>query len=207
MYFVKTPEIIRYYYKDVIWKIPDEEKSIFLTFDDGPDERTTNSILKILDQYNVKVTFFCVGKKAKENLKIIEKIGGNGHTIGNHSYSHVNGWRVKTDEYLKDIDKCNEVLHSKLFRPPYGKISRQQIKVIKNQYDIVLWSVLPGDFDKNVSKEKCLLRSINNTTSGTIIVFHDNINTIDKVIYCLPKYLEHFTKSGFKFKPLSDHLF
>ena len=207
MYFVKTPKIISYYYKDLIWKIPEKENKIYLTFDDGPGKRTTSSILDILDQYNAKATFFCIGNKAKENSKIIDQIREKGHAIGNHSHSHLNGNKTSAEEFFADIEKCNEVLQSNLFRPPYGKITRQQIKKLKNQYKIILWSLLPGDFDKNTSKEKCLRRSIKNTTKGTIIVFHDNLKTIDKIIYTLPKYLEHFSKSGFIFEPLGDHLF
>jgi len=207
MYFVKTPKIIRYYYKDLIWKVPEEEKRIYLTFDDGPDKRTTNSILDILDQYNAKATFFCVGKKVMEVPEITNQIEKKGNTIGNHSFNHLNGWKTSTEEYLLDIEKSNKVMQSNLFRPPYGRITRQQIKILRDQYNIILWSVLPGDFDSKTSREKCLSRSINNTTRGTIIVFHDNIKAIDKVIYSLPRYLEHFTKLGFKFEPLSDLLF
>lgn len=206
MYFVKTPGIAHIFYRDLVWSIPGNEQKIYLTFDDGPDNSTTPRILDILNEHEINATFFCVGDKAKKHNKIIERIIAQRHSIGNHSYSHLKGTKVKTEDFIQDVEKCNEVIHSKLFRPPYGKLTRQQTRLLKEKYKIVMWSVLPGDFDDKVSKESCLIRSIKNTTKGTIIVFHDNLKTIDKVTYVLPKYIEHFKNLGFTFEPLEENL-
>ncbi|OQX72251.1 MAG: hypothetical protein B6D61_14420 [Bacteroidetes bacterium 4484_249] len=203
MYFVKTLKIVSLIYRSLIWEIPEKEKIIYLTFDDGPEEKFTPEILQILDRYKAKATFFCVGENSKKNPGIIQQIIKAGHAVGNHSYSHLKGNRTNTEEFINDIKKCNDILKTKLFRPPYGKISRRQIKRLKEDYNIIMWSVIPGDFDDKVSKELLLKRSIKYTKQGTIIVFHDNIKTKEKVLYALPKFLEHFINMGYNFEKIN----
>ena len=206
MYFVKTPHIITLIYKSLIWKIPGKEKVIYLTFDDGPDKNVTPQILEILKKYNAKATFFCIGKKAEGNPEIIQQIISSGHAIGNHSYDHIKSRFAKSADFINNIEKCNTFLGSKLLRPPYGRISFKQIRSLKNKYKIILWSVMPGDFDKKVTKERCLARSLKHTKSGTIIVYHDNLIAKRKVLYVLPEYLEPFTKKGFVFKAINAEM-
>jgi len=206
MYFVKTPLIVKLLYQNRTWMIRNTDKKIFITFDDGPEPEVTPFILEILNRYNAKATFFCLGKKVLRNQTLVEKIRENSHTIGNHSFHHSAGNKISVFEFIQEIEKCNALIHSKYYRPPYGKINRRQIRAIKEQYKIILWDVLPGDFDHRISKEKCLSRSINNTKSGSIIVFHDNLKSKEKVLYVLPHYLEHFSKLGYTFEALSEDL-
>lgn len=191
----------------MVWEIPTHDKSIYLTFDDGPENISTPIILSILKKHNAKATFFCTGEKAQGNLKLLKQISDEGHTIGNHSYSHQKRGSKSTDVFIQDINKCKEIIDSVFFRPPYGKITRQQIKALKEDFKIIMWSVIPGDFDSKVSKDLLLKRSIRYTKPGSIIVFHDNSKTIDKVEYALPRFLEYFTTRGFTFKVLSESLF
>lgn len=207
MYFVKTPYIFPLFYHNIIWKMPGRDKVIYITFDDGPDKNVTLQILDILNKFGAKATFFCIGKKAEENPDIINKIISSGHTTGNHSYDHRKVRYNKSKDFIYNIEMCNKVLRSKLLRPPYGRISFRQIRLLRNRYKIILWSLLPGDFDKRVSKEICLTRSIKHTKSGTIIVFHDNLIAKDKVLYVLPKYIKHFTNKGFIFKAIDAAMF
>lgn len=207
MYFVKTPGIIKIFYQNVIWDIKGKGKTIYLTFDDGPDTDVTPDVLEILQKFDAKATFFCVGKKAVKHPELLEKIKEMGHSIGNHSYSHIHGNCVSDEVFYDDIEKCDMVLNSRLFRPPYGKITRTQIEKLRAKYYLILWSVLPGDFDKKVTKEKCLARSVKHTKSGSIIVFHNNLKAKEKVLHVLPEYLEHFSKIGYTFEALSKELF
>ena len=207
MYFVKTPGIIKIFYQNVIFDIKGKEKTIYLTFDDGPDIDVTPDVLEILQKFNAKATFFCVGNKAVNHPELLEKIREMGHSIGNHSYSHIRGNYVKANVFYDDIEKCDMIINSKLFRPPYGKITRNQIEKLRSKYYIILWSVIPGDFDNKVSKEKCLDRSVKYTKGGSIIVFHNNLKAKEKVLYVLPQYLEHFSKLGYTFEALSEQLF
>ena len=213
MYFVKTPKFIQSFFKDYIWFINTNKKEIYLTFDDGPTPKVTDFVLRTLKNSNAKATFFCIGKNIEKHPEIFKKIIADGHTIGNHTHNHLNGWKTSLDVYIKNIEKCNLSINtqnakpqnqnSKLFRPAYGKIKKSQAIKLKSQgYDIVMWSVLSGDFDVKLSKEKCLNNVINNTEKGSIIVFHDSEKAFEKLQYVLPKVLAHFTNAGYIFKSL-----
>ena len=131
--FVKVPKILQNFFPKIVWRHKTHEKKIWLTFDDGPDEKTTNLILEILKKLNIKATFFLIGKKIRENPELFQEIIKQGHVVANHSYSHRNGWLVSTKSYLQDIEKCQKFMpKNSLFRPPYGKISRKQLKELKN---------------------------------------------------------------------------
>lgn len=202
MYFVKSPKIFDFIYPDLIWRIHTKEKKLYLTFDDGPDKNVTPELLKILNQFNAKATFFCVGKKVEKSSVLLNKIIKEGHSIGNHSYHHLKGKKVATNVFLDDVNLCSTLIPTNLFRPPFGSIKQSQIKLLKDQFKIFMWTVMPGDFDKNISKEKCLNRAIKHTKKGTIIVFHDNNEAKDKVFYTIPRYIEYFQKLGYTFEAL-----
>ena len=203
MYFVHPPYFVRKFYnKKLIWNIPVKEKKIFLTFDDGPVPGFTSEILNILNQFNAKATFFCVGENIKNHKKEFEKILKNGNLIGNHTFNHLNGRKTKFEEYISNISKSNDLYETKLFRPPYGRITFKQINEVSKNYKIIMWTVLTGDFDKNVSKEKCLKNAIKYTRKGSIIVFHDNKKTKEKVLFALPRFLEYFSKKDFTFETI-----
>ena len=202
MYFVKSPKMFDLLYPDLIWRIRSTEKKLYLTFDDGPDKTLTPELLTILDHFKAKATFFCVGKKIEKFPELLEQIIGAGHSIGNHTYHHIKGGNVETDTFIEDVSACNKLLQSNLFRPPFGSIKRGQIKQLKDQYKIYMWTVMPGDFDQHISKEKCFNRSIRYTKKGTIIVFHDNVKSKEKVLYTIPRYIEHFQKLGYTFETL-----
>lgn len=202
MYFVRSPKIFDLIYPDLVWRIQSIDKKLYLTFDDGPDPSVTPELLNILHQFEAKATFFCTGSKADENPALIEQMKDAGHSIGNHSFYHLRGKKVSTASYIEDISRCNKILGTKLFRPPFGSIKQSQIKQLKDQYKIYMWTLLPGDFDQSVTKEKCLSRSIKYTKNGTIIVYHDSKKTQEKVLYAVPKYIEHFQKLGYTFEAL-----
>ena len=188
-----------------------KKKNIYLTFDDGPTPKVTDWVLDTLSHYKAKATFFCIGKNIKNNSDIFKRIINNGHAIGNHTYEHINGWNVSNDEYLRSVIKTEEIIqkseikfqNSKLFRPPYGKIKRSQTKrLIKNNYNIIMWSVLSADFDKNIDEIICLQNVIKNVKNGSIVVFHDSVKAFDKLQVVLPKVLEHFNEKGYSFKSI-----
>ncbi|RLD59872.1 MAG: polysaccharide deacetylase family protein [Bacteroidetes bacterium] len=202
MYFVKTPKIFQLFFKNYIWQIPGHKKSIYLTFDDGPHKETTPLVLNILEKYNAKATFFVLGKNAIKHPELIEGIRSRGHGIGNHGYSHKNGWGQGEEEFIQDVEKCNKILNTALFRPPFGKLTKKQTAKLKEKYKLVFWTVMPGDFDTAITKQRCLARSIKNTHKGTIIVFHENEKAKENMLYTLPLFLKHFSGKGFVFKPI-----
>lgn len=201
-FLVRPPQFLRNIYKDACWRMNENEKVIYLTFDDGPIPELTPWVLEILNKYQVKATFFCVGENISKNPDIYQQIINNGNQVGNHTYNHIKGWKTKTDDYLKNVELCQKLTKTNLFRPPYGRITKNQIKSLKNSYKIILWDVLSYDYDKYTTPKKCLDNCIKYTRNGSIIVFHDNIKAKDSLKYALPLYIEHFLKLNYKFATL-----
>ena len=202
MYLAKTPSIIKPIFKDLTWKIKTNKKEIFITFDDGPEPEVTPQVLSVLEQYSAKATFFCIGENIKKHPEIFRRVLAGGHSVGNHTENHLNGWKTDTFPYLKNVAKCQRRHQFSLYRPPYGKISKQQSNALKNRFKIIMWDVLSGDFDPKITKEKCLENVLGNSEEGSIIVFHDSQKAKEKMLYTLPKFLEQYTKKGFEFKAL-----
>lgn len=205
--FAKTPRLLRQLYPDCIWRMPAGEKKLYLTFDDGPLPDVTPFVLEELKKWNARATFFCIGKNAESNPEILKQTLNGGHTIGNHTFNHLNGWKVTNDAYYRDVEECNMLLRSKgvatqLYRPPYGKLKPTQYRKLKSGYRIVMWDVLSFDFDLNVSKEAVLKNVLKHTRDGSIIVMHDSLKAKPKVEYTLPRLLEYFHEAGFTFEAL-----
>jgi peptidoglycan/xylan/chitin deacetylase (PgdA/CDA1 family) len=206
-YFVKSPFWIKKFYPDLFWEIPTQQKTIYLTFDDGPHPIITMKVLDLLKIYKAKATFFCIGNNVVKYPEVYKRIIEEGHAVGNHTFNHLNGWKTADDLYLNDINKAMEYIDSNLFRPPYGRISRFQIQQLlkpKYQMKLIMWSVLSGDFDKDISNEKCLNNVLLSTKEGSIVVFHDSEKASEKMLYALPKVLEQFSKKGFSFEKITD---
>ena len=202
MYFLKPPRFIKVLYPSLIWDIKTNEKSIFLTFDDGPTPEITEKVLDLLNRYNAKATFFCLGKNVVAHPELFQSIINEGHAIGNHSYNHKHGWKTDDKDYFDDVEKCREVVDSNLFRPPYGRIKFSQISHLNQNFKIIMWDILSGDFDKNLSKERSLSILINNIRKDSIVVYHDSIKGSEKMFYSLPIILEEFTAQGFRFESI-----
>ncbi len=205
----RTPAIFQKLYPSLIWHKPRGERAIYLTFDDGPIPEMTPLVLDILDQYQIKATFFCVGNNVKKHRAILQQVINADHQVGNHTQHHANGWQTSLGRYLKEVADCDLSLdHSTnskplpLLRPPYGKITPRQITQLKSSYRIVMWDVLSGDFDQSLSPEGCLQNTIKATKNGSIVIFHDNIKAKDNLTYALPRYIDHCLAQGFQFKTL-----
>ncbi|MCH3881699.1 MULTISPECIES: polysaccharide deacetylase family protein [Tenacibaculum] len=204
LYFTKTPRIFTRIFSNYTWRFSSDKKEIYLTFDDGPTPEITDFVLSELQKYNAKATFFCIGKNVEKHPDIFKRLITEGHTVGNHTQNHFNGWKHKTVNYLNNIETASKLIESKLFRPPYGKIKASQGKeLIKKGYKIIMWSVLSADFDTSISREQCLQNVLRNTNNGSIVVFHDSLKASEKLTYVLPKVLEEFSKKGFTFKAIT----
>lgn len=191
MYFVNTPYLLKKIYSGLIWEVPNNQNQIFLTFDDGPTPGITEEVLAILRKNNAKATFFCTGKNVEKTPVLYQHIVEEGHAVGNHSFTHQNGWRIKDADFIDDVKKCSNLISSNLFRPPYGKITFSQIDKLKTDFKIVMWSVLSADFDDAVTPQQCLKNSTEQIKSGSIIVFHDSEKAKKNMLYALPRFLEH----------------
>ena len=208
MYLVKTPFWLRAFYPSCTWKMPGTEKVIYLSFDDGPHIEATPFVLAELKKYNAKASFFCIGKNVAAHQNLYAAIIEQGHTVGNHTYDHVNGWKTNTDMYIQNIELAGKLIQSNLFRPPYGRITSAQIKKIKADktlpQEIIMWDVLSGDFDLTLSAEACSKNVIKNTTARSIVVFHDSAKALERLKIALPAMLAHFSSLGYSFKAIAS---
>lgn len=200
--FTKIPSWLQLYNKDICWQVSDTESNVHLSFDDGPHPVCTPLVLDILAQSNLKATFFCLGEMVINHPDIYARIIAEGHTIGNHSYSHPNGWSTSVTEYVKDVMKAKEQIPSALFRPPYGRLTPMQFKVLKKKFKIIMWDILSKDYDNSLSDQEVIDNVVNNVSKGSIIVMHDNHQTEKRMAKVLPQILEKLQKEGWKFKTL-----
>ena len=209
MYLHSTPKFVKKYFQNLVWEKEVDSSKIFLTFDDGPIPGLTEYVLDELRIINAKATFFCVGDNIRKHPDIFHKVVSDGHTYGNHTFNHLNGLKTDTQEYLKNVKKCEKAISKagysrlrKLFRPPYGLMKPSQAKEILKSYEIIMWDVLSGDFDESLNPDKCLRKCIDKTKAGSIIVFHDNYKAERTLKHVLPRYLNHFSEKGFTFEAL-----
>ena len=212
--FYRAPFFLPWLYPQLTWRMETVAKELYLTFDDGPVKGPTDFVLQELEKFNAKATFFCIGNNIAKHPDVFRKIVEAGHAVGNHTYHHLSGWKTSNRDYLKNIEMCSQILAendpsgaagkewgSSLFRPPYGRITRGQIKSLM-EVKIIMWDVLTHDYAKSLSPVNCLKGSIAATRPGSIIVFHDSIKAEKNMSYAFPRYLEHFASKGYVFKIL-----
>ena len=202
MYLVKTPWWLRTLYPSLVWSIKTTSKELYLTFDDGPHPIATPFVLDTLAHYNAKATFFCIGKNVLEHSGIFHRVIAEGHRIGNHTHNHLNGWQTADDAYRNNIHEAAAHINSNLFRPPYGRIKRSQVKDLSKDYKIIMWDVLSGDFDTGLQPQKSLGYVTRFSRPGSIIVFHDSAKAFKTLKFVLPKVLDHFSRQGYVFKAI-----
>lgn len=203
---------MRTMYPDFIWRVKTDEKVIYLTFDDGPVPEITEFVLEQLEKYQAKATFFCIGDNIQKHPHVFEQVVNQGHTIGNHTFNHLKGWRTVNEVYLENFKKCDNIIINSppfipqttipKFRPPYGRIKKSQAAEILKTHEIIMWDVLSGDYDQSIAKERVLKKSIQHSEVGSIVLFHDSIKASKNMMYTLPRFLEHFSEQGFTFKKL-----
>lgn len=204
-YFTKTPAWLKRIYPTCTWQINTGSKIIYLSFDDGPHPDATPFVLDTLKAFDAKATFFCIGKNVVAHPVIYTRIISEGHAVGNHTFSHFNGWKTSDEQYMNDIAAAKKYIDSSLFRPPYGRITKFQLRLLQAQnYQLtpVMWTVLSGDFDMGISREKCLKNVLKQTSEGSIVVFHDSEKAFERMAFALPKVLAHFKEKGYLFEKI-----
>ncbi len=195
-----------FFSKGLTWKGPMPiGNEVYLTFDDGPHPEVTNFVLDLLDAYEMKGTFFCIGENVKKYPATYQKLLDAGHATGNHTFHHINGFKTKAVDYLAEIDHAAQFIKSKLFRPPYGRITRKQVALLKEKQpdtNMVMWSVVTGDFDESKTGEWCFQQIIKHAKAGSIIVFHDSERAFDRLKEALPLTLQWLKQNQLASKPL-----
>ncbi len=205
LFLHQSPSLLRWFYSDFVWKIPTNEPVIYLTFDDGPIPEITDWVLEQLKMYEAKATFFCIGDNVVKNPEVMQRVVAAGHGVGNHTHNHLNGWKTTDDHFYYDnVQQCQQVMPvpTNLFRPPYGRIKLRQAKPLLPNYKIVMWDVLTGDFERYLSPEHCLKKTLKYTKAGSIVVMHDSVKAWQNMSYVLPRMLAYFSERGFRFEAL-----
>lgn len=210
MYYpVKTPWLFKKIYSKYTWQIETPEPLLYLTFDDGPHPEVTPFVLDELKKYNAKATFFCIGKNVVQFPEVYKRILDEGHRTGNHTFNHLNGWSTPDDKYINDILKAKQFIDSPLFRPPYGKITRFQARVLmtenksfQSMFRIVMWDVLSGDFDTTKTGDDCIQNVVPNVNKGSIITFHDSEKAWPRLSVALPVILRTLNEKNYRFEVL-----
>ena len=198
-YAVKTPKLLTYLFSSLIRKIPNDNKTVYLTFDDEPTENVTSKILEILKNEKVKASFFCVGKNVEKYPDLFTCIKAEGHADSNHTNTHLNGWKTNKKQYLEDVEEADKLIKSNLFRPPYGKLNWRSKKDLQRKYKIVMWDVAGGDFDQYLSIKDVVKNIINNVNPGSIVVLHDNQKFMIKTVEALPIIIKELKAKKYRF--------
>ncbi|RZJ73942.1 polysaccharide deacetylase family protein [Flavobacterium sp.] len=204
-YWIKTHWFIKKLFPNFVWNMPCESKKVYLTFDDGPIPEATGFVLDLLGRYNAKATFFCIGDNIRKNPDIFKRILADGHSFGNHTFNHLNGWNTPEAEYLENVKLCQHQFDtitsdtSKLMRPPYAKVTLSQSKKLRKMgYKIIMWDVLSADFDQTITPEECLKNVLDNIGPGSIVIFHDSQKAFENMSFALPKTLKYLKDNGFE---------
>jgi len=204
LHWVKTHWTINKLFSNYVWDIPNTENKVYITFDDGPTPELTQWTLNQLKNYNAKATFFCIGDNILKYPEVFKEVVKDGHSIGNHTFNHLNGWKTNTQDYIENAKLFEKEYYKRsnencqLFRPPFGKIKPSQSKILRRMgYKIIMWDVLSVDFDITITPEQCLENVLQNVKSGSIIVFHDSVKAFANLEYALPRTLEFLQQKGF----------
>ena len=200
----QIPDFIKLMWRTPVWRINPLEKVIYLTFDDGPNPEVTPRVLDILDEFEAKATFFCVGENVLKYPKIFQEVKHRGHAVGNHTFNHLKGTEKTVKEYVDNVGKAHEYIHSKLFRPPHGRITLSQVNKLKADFKIIMWDFITYDFDRQVTSTEILKEVKIRSRNGSVVIFHDSLKARKNVLEALPEALRYWKKEGYEVKALHE---
>lgn len=199
----QPPLFYRLLFPEAIWRVRrNRRKVVYLTFDDGPIPEVTPWVLDLLDTYNIKATFFMVGDNARRSPHLVEEVLRRGHSIGNHTMHHLQGFKVRSIKYMRDITEAAAYIDSNLFRPPHGLLRWEQARAIKKHYNIVMYDLVTRDYSKRLSWEAVFGNVKKYARDGSIIVFHDSLKAENNLCKALPASIEWLKEQGYEFLPL-----
>jgi peptidoglycan-N-acetylglucosamine deacetylase len=203
---IRTEKLIAPLFPDLVWRMPSKPHGVYFTFDDGPTPGVTEIVLDMLDAEGGKATFFVLGKQVVSAPQLYARMLAGGHSVGNHTMTHLKGWNTDSEKYLQDISEAAQWINSPLFRPPYGRITPAQIRLLKPSYKIVMWDVLSRDYDPRLNLPKAIKHLETRIKSGSIVVFHDSLKAQKNMIPLLRAAINHCRNQSLPLLPLRmDH--
>ncbi|MCT4587510.1 MAG: polysaccharide deacetylase family protein [Carboxylicivirga sp.] len=198
---VQPPAALRLLFPNTRWRFNKSKKTLYLTFDDGPVEKETTWVMNLLDEYQIKASFFCVGENAHNNAHLLQELINRGHSVGNHAYNHLPAWKCSRQEYFDNIIKARPYIPGALFRPPHGQLYPWYMKELNSLFKkVVMWDVLSMDYDNRLSQQDVLQNVMRYTRNGSILLFHDSKKAWKRMHYALPSALDQLLKQGYQFK-------
>ena len=201
-YLIRPPKVYQWLFPEATFRMQNNEKVVYLTFDDGPHPEATAYALDVLKKHDIKATFFVLGKNVEQHPELMSRIEIEGHSVGNHGMSHLNGWNTSVEDYLNDVEKGKSVCKSNLFRPAYGKLTYRQYKTLKETEQIILWDIISGDFDSVIDGEQVVANVVNNARNGSIIVMHDSAKAFNNLRLSLNEIIEQLGEKGYRFSTI-----
>lgn len=191
-------------FPEALWRLNRRRKVVYLTFDDGPIPEVTPWVLDMLDHYGIKATFFCVGENVLRNPDLFQELRRRGHSVGNHTMSHVQSSVVTTRTYLRNVKEAEELIGSTLFRPPHGFMRWGTARLLKNHYNIVMYDLVTRDYNRKLTGERVFNNVKRYARNGSIIVFHDSLKAEANMKYALPRSIEWLKEQGYEFSQLVE---
>ena len=204
MLIEQLPTVSRKIFPGTVWRLPQEEKTVYLTFDDGPIPEVTTFVLDLLRERGIKATFFCVGDNVRKHPDVFRQVQEEGHIVGNHTFNHLQGLYTSSRKYISNVEKADELIKSPLFRPPHGILRYLQFMTLRKKFKIVFWDVVTRDYNRKLSGEEVLEIVRKYTRNGSIIVFHDSLKAEKNIRYALPKAIDYLMAEGYKFEVLNQ---
>lgn len=204
MLIEQTPDFIRKLIPGAVWRLPQKEKTVYLTFDDGPIPEVTPWVLDLLKKYNIKATFFCVGDNVRKHPEVFKMVVSAGHSVGNHTFNHLQGFKVRSGKYVENVELADSYIRSNLFRPPHGHLRIRQGTKLSKKFRFVMWDVITRDYNMKLSGEYVLNVVKRYARNGSIIVFHDSIKAEKNMKYALPRAIEFLLSEGYKFEKITE---
>jgi peptidoglycan/xylan/chitin deacetylase (PgdA/CDA1 family) len=204
MLIEQPPQFFRALYPQAIFRMDPGEKAVYLTFDDGPIPEVTPWVLSLLERYSVKATFFMVGDNIRKHPEEYAMVVRAGHRIGNHTYNHIRGFEYTAGDYLANVEKANELMHTDIFRPPHGHVGFRQYHTLRKHYRIIMWDLVTRDYSKRMTCEQVLDNVKRYVRPGSIITFHDSLKSWSNgnLQYALPRAIDYLKQEGYEFKLL-----
>lgn len=199
---VRLPGFITSLFKNAVWRFNEDDRVVYLTFDDGPIPEVTPWVLELLKTENIKATFFCVGENVQKYPELYGQILKDGHSVGNHTFNHWQGLKKNDQDYFRNIEKARLAIDSDLFRPPHGWLKASQYNYLKKKFRIIMWDLISCDYDHRIKPKKVLKNVIDFVRPGSIITFHDSLKAKNNLMKALPLSIKWMKEQGYRFEAI-----